>query len=82
MSAQESASSLALEEIIVTARKRDENLQEVPLSVSAFSAAQIERRDFRDLSDIAQATSGLEYENCVTVGDGDRYDVQGSVSVL
>ena len=33
-----------LEEIIVTARKRDENLQELPLSVTAISAEQIERQ--------------------------------------
>jgi iron complex outermembrane receptor protein len=57
-----------LEEIIVTARKKSESLQDIPLSVSAFTSVQIERRDFRGLGDIAQATSGLEYEDFATSG--------------
>jgi len=34
-----SENSLALEEIVVTARKREESLQDVPLTVTAVSAA-------------------------------------------
>jgi outer membrane receptor protein involved in Fe transport len=59
---------LALEEVIVTARKRTESLQDVPLSVSAFSADQIAKRAYRDLQDISQATSGLVYEDFATSG--------------
>jgi len=33
---------MGLEEIVVTARKRDESLQEVPVAISAFSAEEIE----------------------------------------
>ncbi|MEM1111679.1 MAG: TonB-dependent receptor, partial [Pseudomonadota bacterium] len=57
-----------LEEIIVTARKKSESLQDIPLSVSAFSGEQIVRRAYRDLRDIAMATSGLEYEDFATAG--------------
>ena len=32
----------SLEELVVTARKQEENLQEVPISVTAFSAAQLQ----------------------------------------
>ena len=38
----EGASAGGLEEIVVSARKRDEALLEVPISVTAFSAEQIE----------------------------------------
>lgn len=44
------------DEIVVTARKREENIQDVALSVSAVSAKEIERRfvtDIRDLVDIS-----------------------------
>ncbi|MEC8112963.1 MAG: hypothetical protein VX121_09430, partial [Pseudomonadota bacterium] len=37
-----------LEEVIVTARKREENLQEIPLSVTAFNATTLQ--DYRMFS--------------------------------
>ena len=36
------AQELSLEEIVVTARKREENIYEIPISVSAFSQDQLE----------------------------------------
>ena len=36
------ASSQALEEVVVTARKRAESLQDVPMAVSAFNSAQLQ----------------------------------------
>jgi len=53
----------ALEEIVVTARKREENLKEIPLSISAFSAADIEKKGFAGLEDIAKAAPGMQYSN-------------------
>ena len=48
--------------VIVSAHRRDERLQDVSLSITAFTASDIEQRDLRDLHDIAQETSGLVYE--------------------
>ena len=45
--------SALLEEVVVTARKREEPIQQVPISISAFSSDQIDAlkvRDFMDLS--------------------------------
>ncbi len=64
----ESGASTIIEEIIVTARKREDTLQEVPLSVTAFSDDQFRQRGFQDLQDISQETSGLVYENFATAG--------------
>ena len=55
-------------DIIVTARKDEERLIEVPLQISVFSADSIEQEDIRDLTDIAQRTPGLEYESFPTSG--------------
>ncbi len=41
-----------LEQIIVTARRREENLQEVPLAITAFSAADIEARNIENTEDL------------------------------
>lgn len=57
------AQSLALEEIVVTARKREENLQDVPLSITALSAADFERRSITDLEGVADYTAGLNFED-------------------
>ena len=51
-----------LEEIVVTTRKREENLQNVPISVTAFTADQIERARIRTLTDIAQLSPSLLFD--------------------
>jgi len=53
--------SLSLEEIVVTARKREETLQEVPIAVTAFSAAALQSIGMRNLEDIALRTPGLQF---------------------
>jgi iron complex outermembrane receptor protein len=45
-----------LEEVIVTAQKRAESLQEVPISVTAFTAATLADMRIRDVTDISNAT--------------------------
>lgn len=53
---------IALEEIVVTARKRAESLQEIPLTITAFTADDINAAGFQDFGDIAQQTAGLAFE--------------------
>ena len=45
--------ALALEEIIVTAQRREQSLQEVPISIEVFSGNLIRQQGFRDLDDLA-----------------------------
>jgi iron complex outermembrane receptor protein len=48
-----------LEEVIVTARRREERLQDVPDTITAFTAVQIERAGIDELVDYVQLTPGL-----------------------
>ena len=57
--AQEQNSSGALEEVVVTARKREESLQDTPVSITAFSGAALEARHIERLDGIAAATPNL-----------------------
>jgi len=57
------AQELALEEIVVTARKREESLQDIPVSVTVFTADQIDRAGFLDLEDITMQTTGVQFNN-------------------
>ncbi|WP_373079925.1 TonB-dependent receptor [Zhongshania sp.] len=49
----QAANDLALEEILVTAEKRETSLQDTPISILAFSSERLERFGISDLGDIA-----------------------------
>lgn len=57
------ANSSALDEVVVTARKTEERLVDVPLAITAFSAAAIEQKGITSLEDIAAATPGLTFSD-------------------
>jgi len=57
--AQEKESALQLEEIIVTAQRREERLQDVPISITVFDQTQIDNRQVTDTADLAQYVPGL-----------------------
>ncbi len=48
-----------IDEIVVTARKREEGLQQVPVAVTAFSGAEIQQRGIDGLEDLSTAVAGL-----------------------
>jgi iron complex outermembrane receptor protein len=52
---------MGLEEIVVTARKTEERLIDAPLSITAFSAADIEKKGFTTLEDVAKSAPGVQY---------------------
>ena len=50
-----------VDEIVVTAQKRAQPLQDVPLSISALTAEQIEKRGFDGFTDYARSVPGLTF---------------------
>jgi iron complex outermembrane recepter protein len=52
-----------LEEVVVTARRREESLQEIPLSVTAFTAADMAKSNIQDMKDIARFTPGFSFQD-------------------
>lgn len=52
-----------LEEVVVTARKREESLQDAPLAVSAFSGESLIARGFTNISQIGDITPNMTYQN-------------------
>lgn len=55
-------SSPGLEEIIVTAQKREERLQDVPLAVTAISAAMLENQQINDSTGLVKAVPSLTFQ--------------------
>ncbi len=50
---------VGVEEIVVTARRREESLQDVPIAVTAVSAEQLELRGAPDFTDLQRSTPSL-----------------------
>ncbi len=78
--AQESAASL-YDEITVTARKREENIQDIPVAVSAVTASQIEDLNIQDLSEVSKLTAGLVFDNEFGRGSN-RPVIRGQANIL
>jgi iron complex outermembrane receptor protein len=57
--AQPSASSGGLEEIVVTARRKEEKLQTVPVAVTAFTPAEIQNKQIESSSDLQHYVPSL-----------------------
>jgi iron complex outermembrane receptor protein len=80
-SASTEARGPSLEEVVVTARKREESLQDVPLPVTALSAEDIANRQVTSLDDVAKFTPGLVFSKNFGRAT-ERPVVRGLASVL
>ena len=56
---QAAAPPTGFEEITVTARRRDERVQTIPIAISAFTQADIDRRHVEQLSDLSKLVPSL-----------------------
>jgi iron complex outermembrane recepter protein len=68
------AAAAQLEEIVVTSRKTEERLQDVPIAISAFNSETLDEVGARDIYDLTRLTPGFAFERI------NRYGVQGGVS--
>jgi iron complex outermembrane receptor protein len=53
----------SIEEVVVTAQKRSENIQKVPMTIDAISATQLQERQIQSVSDIAATLPGLRTDD-------------------
>ncbi len=67
--AQAPEGELTLEEVTVTAQRRAENLQDVPVAVSAYTAAELEARGVSSTRDILPMTPNVTYDESFTIGN-------------
>jgi outer membrane receptor protein involved in Fe transport len=72
---------LALEEVVVTARKVEESLQDAPISVTAFTNEAITERGITDLNSLAEFSPGLSFSQAFG-RQNDRPVIRGQGNVL
>ena len=61
--AQEPSDTGVLEEVIVTAQKRSESLQNVPLSITAIGTAELEEQHVTDFADYAKLLPSVSFQS-------------------
>ena len=55
-----------LQEVVVTATRREENLSKVPISVTALTQEALDQRGIKDFSEVARFTPGVNFDNSGT----------------
>ncbi len=70
----DTSSGASLQEVIVTAQRREENISRVPISISAFSQSDLDSRDLKTLGDIASVTPGVDFR---PVGYSNWFTIRG-----
>ncbi len=73
----DASSSSSLEEIIVTARKRTENLQDVPISIDVYTAKDLQNLAISQFEDYATMTPSVSF---ISAGPGTQTLVMRGVS--
>src|SRR6266478_3639812 len=58
----ETAPNSGLEEIVVTATRREERLQDVPVSVMAFSQEKLDAQGLKNIDDLSRLSPGLNFQ--------------------
>jgi iron complex outermembrane receptor protein len=74
--AAHAAPAQVLDEIIVTAQKREQSLQDVGIAITAFTAEQMEALGFESSTDIALMSPGV-YINSNTAGQNRQFTIRG-----
>jgi iron complex outermembrane receptor protein len=67
--AQASAAETQLEEIVVTARQREERIEDVPVTVQAFTTAEIQSAGIERPTDFINLTAGVAQVQTAEAGD-------------
>lgn len=70
------AAAAQIEEVIVTTRKREESLQEVPIAVSVISAEQITRQGVTDLRKVVELQPSVQFDQAFGPADN-RITIRG-----
>ena len=64
-----------VEEVVVTATKKEESTQDLALSVEAYTSEMIEQNQIYDLSDLAEVVPGFSFGKAI--GSGSAFTMRG-----
>src|SRR3977135_1743049 len=70
-----------LEEVVVTATRREERLQDVPISVSAFSQEKLDAQGLRNIDDLTRLSPGIAFQRNGNGSSGDYNDENSDINI-
>jgi iron complex outermembrane recepter protein len=73
----DAAPTVGLETIVVTAQRREERAQTVPIAMTAFSGTQLERRNIADALSLTQYVPNFVAANNTGLGTANTYFIRG-----
>ena len=71
------SADILMEEVVVTARKREEAIQDVPLSITAFNGDQLEALKIRDLTNLAVTMPNVALDDIGTSRGVANFSIRG-----
>jgi outer membrane receptor protein involved in Fe transport len=66
-----------VEEIIITSTKREANIQDVPIAVSAFSADELTNRGIDEVEDLAAVSPSIQIQTSNSASNGGTLRIRG-----
>lgn len=79
--AEATTGSVGLEEIIVTATRRAERLQDVAVSATAFSQEKLDVQGLRSIDDLTRLTPGVTFQRDATTSAGNFNDEDSDINI-
>jgi iron complex outermembrane recepter protein len=63
---EEATPTVGLQEVVVTATRREQSLSKVPISVTALTQENLDERGIKDFAEVARFTPGVNFDNSGT----------------
>ena len=77
VSAEETERASVLEEVVVTARKREETAQSVPIPITALSGDLLERRNIRDITEVERLSPNTDISGSAVNNSATQVFIRG-----
>jgi iron complex outermembrane receptor protein len=77
----DAANGGSLEEVVVTATRREERLQDVPISVTAFSQEKLDSQGLKNIDDLSRLSPGLTFQRNGTGSSADYNDEGSDINI-
>jgi iron complex outermembrane recepter protein len=75
------AASGELEQIVVTAQRREERLQDVPMSIQAFTQEKLDQQGLRSIDDLSRLSPGVTFFRNGMSSSGNYNDEDSDISI-